>query len=130
MLAVVVTVSCRKSITQQQGTTENRLEKIDWKISKFVQDDKDKTTDFRDYNFTFNTDGTVEAELGDQSFIGDWSVSTFDNGDNPDIIHLNINFPQLNQFLNLNSQWEVKSQTDNRFELKNHDEDALELAGV
>lgn len=130
MLAVVVTVSCRKAITQQQGTTENRLENANWKISKFVLDDKDKTTDFRDYQFTFETDGSVSAELGDLSYTGDWSVSVFDNGDNPDIIHLNIYFPQLNQFLNLNAQWKVENQVDNRFNLKDNNENSLVLVKI
>ncbi|WAC01202.1 hypothetical protein N7U66_13815 [Lacinutrix neustonica] len=79
---------------------------------------QDETTDFNNYNFTFNTNGTLDASNGTNSISGTWSVTndsnSTDDSSNSNDIDFNISFPvpETNVFEDLNDDWDIVSHTD------------------
>ena len=63
-----------------------------WKITSFIDSGTDETSDFTGYNFTFNTDGVLNATNGVNSYDGIWSVeSSSSSDDSPNDLDFNIN---------------------------------------
>ena len=54
-----------------------------WVITNFVDSDKNETTNFAGYGFSFNTDGSLVADNGNTTISGTWSV-TIDDDSNDD----------------------------------------------
>lgn len=54
-----------------------------WTITSFVDSDKNETSDFMGYGFTFNQDGSLVADNGNTTVTGTWSI-TIDDDSNDD----------------------------------------------
>ncbi len=55
-----------------------------WVITNFVDSDKNETTNFNEYGFNFNSDGSLVADNGNTTITGTWSV-TIDDDSNDDM---------------------------------------------
>lgn len=55
-----------------------------WFITNFVDSDKNETTNFNGYGFSFNDDGSLVADNGSTTISGTWSV-TIDDDSNDDM---------------------------------------------
>jgi hypothetical protein len=67
--------SCKKFIDKQK---ENALVDLvtdgTWRVTRYLDHDTDMTAGFAGYVFQFNSDGTVNGKLGEQSTPGTWTA--------------------------------------------------------
>jgi len=104
------------SINQITNIAENGT----WKITYFYDKDHEETNNFNGYIFTFNTDGSLIAEKGNNTVTGTWSVTNSNsNDDSSDDKDFNIFFavPDSSNFEDLNDDWEIIATNDNKIEL-------------
>lgn len=83
-----------------------------WYVGSYLDDGVDETYDFYGYNLTFNSDGTVSAENGVNSFNGTWSVvgtTTLD---------LFLDFGTQIPFDEFNDYWDVLSYNSTTINLE------------
>ncbi len=99
--------SCFKKDANQ---FESDLTATSWKITQFIYDNSDNTSDYSNYVFKFNSDGTLSALDDVITYDGSWSTSSSD----PVIFNLNMNYwsTELNQY------WDVVTHSSTKIELK------------
>lgn len=87
--------------TVQEGT---------WKITYFFDSDVDETNSFTGYNFTFNSNGTVDAVNDLLAQSGTWDVKDGDGTSSDDDDFL-LAFPtgSIGNFEELSEDWDVMS---------------------
>lgn len=83
-----------------------------WHVSYYF-DDTDETSNYKDYNFAFNSNGTVVAVKGTNNIGGTWS--TFVNS-GQDIFLLKFDDSKLDE---LEDDWKIKEYTTTNVRLKN-----------
>ncbi|MBP6686408.1 MAG: hypothetical protein KA160_01015 [Lacibacter sp.] len=81
-------VSCRKP--QDTPAHQNILTQGSWRISLFKDNGNNLTYLFTSWQFTFNTDKTMQVTNGVDTYIGTWQENT-----GGDTFELNINAPEL-----------------------------------
>ncbi|MEA1785850.1 hypothetical protein U1E44_07090 [Arenibacter sp. GZD96] len=83
----------------------------DWRITFFFDTDKEETTNFTNFIFSFNDDGTLVATNGNQTVSGVWSVtdSNSSDDDNPSSsdVDFNIFFATPSNFEELSEDWDI-----------------------
>lgn len=104
-----------------EGLTTN-IESKTWKISLFIEDYDNETSDFAGYGFTFSNDGTVEAQKGSTTRNGTWGTY-MDDGQT----EFWMSFPYNDYFDELSDDWYLKINTSEkiRFEYGSPNEDVL-----
>ena len=104
--------------SEQIAQVENTVESGTWRITNFIDSGENETSDFAGYNFSFNSDGSLDATNGTDTLTGTWSV-TDDSSSSDDDIDFNIFFPvpDTNDFEDLNDDWDIVSYTSTRIEL-------------
>lgn len=102
--ALVFAMACHKDKDQPAATSlSSVLVQGNWMIHYYF-DNKDETSTFTGYTFTFSSNGTFTLKNGAESYTGAWQEVT-DNGKKKLMIQVNtINFIQK-----LNDDWEVRS---------------------
>jgi hypothetical protein len=114
-------VSCSNSDdnpTNTQDQIQNNIQDGMWRITKFIDSDKNETNHFTGYTFTFNDTGVLNATNGTNTYNGTWSITDSNsNDDSPDDLDFNINFNLTNDFEDLNDDWNIISQSSNKIEL-------------
>ena len=101
-----------------QDNIESNVESGTWRISKFIDSGQDETNDFAGYVFTFESSGVLNATNGVNSYDGTWSITDSNsNDDSQDDLDFNINFNLMNQFEDLNDDWDIISQSSTKIEL-------------
>jgi len=101
-----------------QNEIESDVQKGTWKITKFIDSDKDETNDFAGYDFTFLSSGVLRADNGATQYDGTWSITDSNsNDDSQDDLDFNINFNLTNDFEDLNDDWDILSVTTGKIEL-------------
>lgn len=100
----------------------NLLVSCPWKVDELIINDQDLEA-FKDYIFTFNSNGTVIAEYNSNSSNGTWSVST-DNG-----LRLNLTMDSLTEFTNNWRLHKIEEEDDgkDKIDLRIGGEDLLKL---
>jgi hypothetical protein len=90
-----------------------------WRISYFWDTDKDETSNFAGYEFSFNSDGTLVATNNTNTVNGTWSVTDSNSSSSSNDIDFNIMFavPQSSDFDDLNDDWDVITINDTMIEL-------------
>jgi hypothetical protein len=98
--------------SEQIAQVENTVESGTWRITNFIDSGENETSDFAGYNFSFNSDGSLDATNGTDTLTGTWSVSD-DSSSSDDDIDFNIFFPvpDTNDFEDLNDDWDIVSYT-------------------
>lgn len=92
-----------------------------WRISYYFDTDKEETSNFNGFVFTFNSSGVIGATDGNTALSGAWSVSSSDNSTadvSDDTVDLSISFASPANFLEISDDWEVISYSNNKIELK------------
>ncbi len=133
LFTMVVVVACSKDDSSNDGNNGSSADFVrgvaqdgPWTITYFFDTDKDETSNFSGYQFTFNTDGTLTAVKGNTTVSGTWSVrddssnsSSDDDGNSTDDDDFNIFFsvPADSDFEDLIDDWDIISVTNNKIEL-------------
>ena len=119
---------------QPAAQVEDEVTEGTWRITEFIDSGDNETALFADYNFTFNTNGTLIATNNTDTLEGTWSISSDDDDDDDDDeddLDFNIFFPvpDSNDFEELNDDWDIVSSSSTRIELadisSNGDTDTL-----
>ncbi len=87
-------------------------------ISLLTDDDDDETEYFDSYRFVFNSDGRVVATNADEVVNGTYALSRDDER-----IELSLNFPDLQNFDELNDDWYFVSINQNTIRFDDDDDD-------
>ena len=94
-------------------TLSETVENGTWTISYFWDSDKDETSHFSGFDFTFESDGVLNATNGTDSYSGAWSTQTDDNH-----LVLNINFLSPEDFQDLTDDWHIIEFTKTTIQLE------------
>ncbi|EAZ96168.1 hypothetical protein FBBAL38_02075 [Flavobacteria bacterium BAL38] len=92
-----------------------------WRITFYEDNGVDETTNYSNYNFTFNSNGVLTA-ANTTSYNGTWSViadnSADDNPDNDFDFNISFTTPAPISFTDdLTDDWEIVSYTATKIEL-------------
>lgn len=98
---------------------KSTVETGEWKITSYLDSESDETSEFVDYVFSFNNDGTLGVANGDVSVSGAWSLEDDDSEDNVD---LNIFFATPPLFEEITEDWVIITYSSTKIELKNLDD--------
>lgn len=83
-----------------------------WRITNFIDSGVDETHHFAGYVFTFNSNGTLNANNGTNDYNGTWSITdSSSDDDSQDDLDFNINFNLTNDFEDLNDDWHFVSHS-------------------
>ena len=125
IMALLLIVACDKNETDTDVTSAD-LETIrstaasgSWRVSYYYDSDKDETSDYAGYTFTFGNDGVLSATDGTTSLSGAWSVTDSDSNDDDgnDDIDFNIVFTGSELFEELSDDWDIVKYSDSKIEL-------------
>jgi len=128
ILAILVFKSCTKDDGKENSVVDSSdiplikstMMKGDWHVSYYFDSDKDETSDYVNYIFTFQENGTLGATNGNTSLSGAWSITTSENSsDDKSIsdVDFNILFSSPEIFEELSDDWDIKSYSNNQIEL-------------
>lgn len=103
----------------QETVVQNNVQSGEWRITSFIDDGNDETSDFNGYIFNFGSNGTVTSSSSSTTYTGTWSVTRSNsNDDSPDSdLKFNILFNLTNQFEEISEDWNIISQSSSKIEL-------------
>ena len=82
-----------------------------WRITYYFDSDKEETTDYAGYVFTFGADGTVIATNGTMEVAGTWSVTDSSSSDDDSFddsdVDFNLFFATPADFEELSDDWDI-----------------------
>ena len=101
--------SCSKDNddSNMANLTGSTLKSGTWKVSLFVDDGVDETSNFNSFNFTFANGGMVTAANSLLTATGSWSTGTDDSTPK-----LNLAFTTPAFFTDLTEDWEILTVTN------------------
>ncbi len=85
-----------------------------WKVTRYLDKDKNRTSYFTGYSFEFKSGGLISAKKGTVTIQGNWKT-IIDSGKSKMI----FSFPIQNKFDELNDDWEIILQSPTSILLKN-----------
>jgi len=93
-----------------------------WRITYYFDSDKEETSDYAGYVFTFGAEGTVLATNGTTEVTGTWSVtdsssSDDDSFDDSSDVDFNLFFTSPADFEELSDDWDILQYNASRIEL-------------
>lgn len=93
-----------------------------WRITYYFDSDKEETSDYAGYVFTFGADGTVTATNGTTEVTGTWSVtdsssSDDDSFDDSSDVDFNLFFASPPNFEELSDDWDILEYASGRIRL-------------
>ncbi|WP_067029348.1 hypothetical protein [Allomuricauda sp. CP2A] len=109
----------------QLAELKSITEEGSWVISYFFDTDKEETSHFNGYTFTFNSNGTLSATNGTNEVNGTWSITDSDSNDDSDDdsdddssdVDFNISFTAPADFEDLSDDWDIVKYSTIRIEL-------------
>jgi len=114
-----------------QSEIESNLQTGTWRITEFIDSGSNETNNFTGYDFTFNSNGNLNATDGTNNFDATWNIIQSDSNDGAlEDFELNINFNLTNDFQDLNDDWDFILQSSTIIQLEdisggNGDTDSL-----
>ncbi|WP_224487923.1 hypothetical protein [Robertkochia flava] len=122
--------SCDDNDDQGENTNMRNMEEIranitsgTWIIELYNDSGEDETGIYAGYSFSFNSNGTLVADNGNEQYNGTWSVSDDDDSDddnsssNEDDIDFNIAFSTPGFLAELTDDWDIDTYSSSRIEL-------------
>ena len=92
-----------------------------WRITYYFDSDKEETSDYTGYVFTFGADGTVTASNGTTEVDGTWSVTDSSSSDDDSFddsdVDFNLFFASPPNFEELTDDWDIMEYSANRIRL-------------
>lgn len=122
LLITIVAFSCKK----EKGTgipASGVLTTGTWYVSELIEDSSDMTYLFNDYTFVFNTNGELTAACPYGTEVGSWYAEDDSHGNDEFRIALGNTEP----LRHLSKRWHIRSQSANKVELYDDDNDGEEL---
>lgn len=101
-LLLFTTFSCKKAIqNKQEDLIVKAITDGIWKVDQYIEVSTDITSDFLNYDFKFNTDGTVTGTRSGLVSTGTWAGNAAD-------FSITSNFPTAGAPLQkLNGYWKI-----------------------
>ncbi len=91
-----------------------------WKITKFTDDGKDETADFKNYTFDFQTDGKLIAKIGNSTYMGVWNDNLSDE-------KMELKIQGTQNLDTINDDWLIVEMTATTLKLKDDDSENEEI---
>jgi len=117
-LLILTSWGCSKDDGSNANTdveaVQSSLQVDRWNVTYFFHDGADRTTDFRGFLFTFNSNGSISAINNLFTVNGSWSVVKDGN-----FTEVNIAFASPSTFQNLTKDWRVNTNTFSRITMQN-----------
>ena len=92
-----------------------------WRITYYFDSDKEETSDYAGFVFTFGADGTVTATNGTIEVTGTWSVTDSSSSDDDSFddsdVDFNLFFASPPDFEELSDDWDILEYSANRIRL-------------
>lgn len=90
-----------------------------WHITNYVDHGVDKTSNFTDFEFTFDSGNALTATNGTNIYTGFWTVTNTPNDDQSpnNNIDFNITFSAPAHFEDITDDWDVVSRTETKIVL-------------
>nr|WP_315148157.1 hypothetical protein [uncultured Flavobacterium sp.] len=97
----------------------NIVKKGTWRITFYEDSGVIETSNFTGYNFTFGSSNVLTATNGVNTYLGTWSVTSDDSGDDSpsDDLDFNIAFASPPNFEELTEDWNILEKTDSKIKL-------------
>ena len=111
-----IAISCKKDDNSSPDPTpvlNTTIQQGKWKATLFNDSGNDETHHFTNYNFQFNSDGTITASSSANTVSGTWSVGNDDSQQK-----LILNFGATDPFEELNDDWHVLQQNSSIIKLE------------
>ena len=96
-----------------------------WRVSSYIDDGQDETSDYNGFAFTFGTNGTLTATNGNVTKTGTWSVTDDSNSsddDDSDVSDIDFNIffsvPETDDFEDLVDDWDVLTYSNTQIQLR------------
>ncbi|MBK8451328.1 MAG: hypothetical protein IPO78_12195 [Saprospiraceae bacterium] len=116
LLCIIISASCSKSnnsINSNPAKISSTLIQGNWKISLFKEDQKDETSIFKFYSFTFSNSGNVSVQSTTKTQSGSWKILVDDSQEK-----LQLDFTNQEPLRELNEDWEILEATTNKIRLQ------------
>jgi hypothetical protein len=102
------------SPSQVITNTQNAVVNGTWRVTLFSEDGSNQTSNFSNYNFTFNSNGTLSATNGSTTMNGTWTTGIDDSTPK-----MYINFHLVNgPFEEISEDWRIMFNSNSKIELK------------
>ena len=117
----LLSLSCSNDGNTSNTNSENVAQLQDaiiqgtWKITRFIEDGVNQTSNFNGFNFTFNTNGTVLATNGSNPVNGTWSTSVSSSGTPKFVLNFNISNGPFDE---ISEDWNIESVSSTLIDLK------------
>lgn len=120
-------IACDKNETDSEinaadiTSIKSTMTNGEWRVSYYFDSEKEETTDYAGYRFTFNGDGVLSVTDGNTSLSGAWSIT--DSGNSSDDskddseLDFNILFNGSELFEELSDDWDIKTYSSTKIEL-------------
>jgi hypothetical protein len=112
-LAILSITSCKKDEKISPSNSSTVLQDTNWKVTLFSEDGVNETSYFSGYTFDFMDGGVVKATSGSNTVNGTWATR-----DDSGKTKLDLNFDDVNNFDELDEDWEILTQSSTKIELK------------
>lgn len=112
---LLITASCSKDDDNGGASAEvaAALKSGTWRITSYVDNGTDETTDFNSFTFTFANSGAVSATNSIFTATGTWSTGRDDSKHK-----LNLVFTGSGLFDEISEDWEIVSHTSTQISLR------------
>ena len=117
----LLSLSCSNDGNTSDTNSENVAQLQDaiiqgtWKITRFIEDGVNQTSNFNGFNFTFNTNGTVLATNGSNPVNGTWTTSVSSSGTPKFVLNFNISNGPFDE---ISEDWNIESVSSILIDLK------------
>ncbi len=91
-----------------------------WKVTKFTDNGKDETDDFKNYTFDFQENGKLIATIDNKTYTGVWN-------DNLSKEKMELKISGTQYLSTLNDDWLILEMTSTRLRLKDDDSENEEV---
>lgn len=95
------------------------LKKNNWKVSHYLDDNRDETYYFANWEFSFEDNGVVKATKGTEVVTGTWTEHNSSSGSNK----LILNFGLVEPWDELTEDWVIVEKTNSVIKLEDFDEE-------
>jgi hypothetical protein len=115
MLSLTILTACDKNDDNSSSTMDVRTVATsgNWRVTYFMEDNREQTSIFSGYSFTFAANNSLTAIKGTSSIAGSWATDTDDSKSK-----LVIVFAGSSGFDELTEDWLVIESTSSRIKLQ------------
>ena len=110
---LMIVASCKKDDNSSSTSSINStIQQGKWKVTSFIDSGDDETNHYSNYEFQFNSDGTVTAIKTGSTVNGTWSNG---NDDSQQKLYLTFSTAPFDE---LNDNWHIISQSASQIKLE------------